>query len=250
MVPSNLPCFKLDTRRGRLVGTGSFETVLCWDVIEKKVRYAGCPPNGWVWWQRSMLLDEESGEFWSVDFKDEKTYRFLSYNPEFNKFARYEVNPPKNPFTGSISATRGHTDHPAMDGWFYWSTLDGAFFKFRPSGPKGPEVEPMGVTWDKGRNALQFALDQSGRYFYYYPNGDAPIVQYDVKTGKKKALCWLQDYIFDTYGYFMDAVYGMNISADGSFLVICMNGEFAGRGNCFSHPSLLVVEIPAEERPN
>ena len=47
MPPSNLPCFNVDTRRGRLVATGSFETVLCWDTIEKKVRYAGCPPNGW-----------------------------------------------------------------------------------------------------------------------------------------------------------------------------------------------------------
>jgi len=32
------------------------------------------------------------------------------------------------------------------------------------------------------------------------PKGDAPIVQYDVKTGKRKALCWLQDYYFDKYG--------------------------------------------------
>ncbi len=67
MIPSNLPCFKVDTRRGRLVGTGSFQTVLCWDTIEKEVRYAGCPPSGWVWWERSMLLDEETGKFWSVE---------------------------------------------------------------------------------------------------------------------------------------------------------------------------------------
>ena len=116
-----------------------------------------------------------------------------------------------------------------MDGWYYWATLNGTLFRFKPEGPDGqPVVELVGTTWDKGRDVLQMALDPSGRYVYYYPKGDAPVVQYDVKTGKRKALCWLQDYYFEKYGYFMGQVYGMNISKDGSFLVCCMNGEFSG----------------------
>ncbi len=248
LVPSNLPCFAVDTRRGRLVGTGSFETVLCWDTIGKKTRYAGCPPKGWNWWERSMLLDEETGKFWSVD-KNDKEMRFMSFDPEFNKFQRYEITPPKNPFSGEAGLTRGHTPRPAMDGWFYWATWNGTLFKFKPESAKGPLVEPAGTTWDKGRDTLQMALDPSGRYVYYYPKGDAPVVQYDVKTGKRKALGWLQDYFFDTYGYFFGEVYGMNISRDGSFLVVAVNGEFSGRGNSFGHPGLLVVEIPESERP-
>ena len=46
----------------------------------------------------------------------------------------------------------------------------------------------------------------------------------------------------------MGQVYGMNISNDGSFLVFAMNGEFCGKGNAFGRPSILVVEIPPEER--
>jgi len=276
MMPSNLPCFNVDTKRGRLVATGSFGTVLCWDCINKKVLYAGCPPDGWIWWERSMLLDEETGMFWSVEGSDAKMNDkhdkklFLSYDPEMNRFLRYEISPPENPFTHEVGLTRGHTDRPAMDGWFYWATWNGALFKFKPVRNPGalpgvpgevtgfqksyttqnnPEVESLGVTWDKGSDVLQMALDPTGRYVYYYPKGNAPIVQYDVKTGKKKALCWLQDYYFEKYGYFMGQVYGMNISADGSFLVCCMNGEFSGRGNEFGHPALLVVEIPKEERP-
>jgi len=253
LVPSNLPCFKVDTRRGRLVATGSHQTVLSWDTIEKKVRYAGCPPNGWVWWERSMLLDEETGKFWSVDFRDARRFRFLSFDPETNTFKRYESAPPKTepkPNDNEPGLTRGHTDRPAMDGWFYWTNWAGMFFRFKPEGPNGPRMEYVGTTWDTGRDTLQLALDPTGRYIYYYPKGDnAPVVQYDVKTGKKKALCWLQDYYFEKYGYFMASIYGMNVSADGSFLVICMNGEFAGRGNTYGHPSLLVVEIPKEERP-
>ncbi|MDP2984631.1 MAG: hypothetical protein Q8O92_15030 [Candidatus Latescibacter sp.] len=248
MIPSNLPYFKVDTKRGRLLATGSFETVLCWDTIEKKVRYAGSPPKGWVWAQRIMLLDEETGKFWNVDNND-KQFRIMSFDPEFNKFMRYEISPSANPFTKEVSITSRATERPAMDGWYYWTTGNGAMFKFKPEGPKGPQVVPFGTTWDKGRVTLQMAMDQTGRYIYYYPKGDAPIVQLDVKTGKRKALCWLQDYFFDKYGYFMDQVYGMNISKDGSFLVCAMNGEFSGKGDAFGHPALLVVEIPKEERP-
>ena len=258
MVPSNMPNFTVDTKRGRLVASGAMNMVLSWDCINKKVRYAGHPPNNWDFWRRSMLLDEETGKMWSIDSNDEKM-RFLSFDPEFNKFERYEVSPPKNPYpperANTRTHTRGHTHGPAMDGYYYWATWNGTFFKFKPEGQNGPEVELVGTTWDKGRDVLQMAMSPDGRYIYFYPKGKvppkgiSPIVQYDVKTGKRKVICWLQDYYFEKYGYYMGEVYGMNISTDGSFLVCCMNGEFSGHGRVFGHPSLLVVEIPEEERP-
>ncbi|MCE5251057.1 hypothetical protein LLG96_12645, partial [bacterium] len=110
-------------------------------------------------------------------------------------------------------------------------------------------VEPLGVSWDKGRDCMAVVMDPSGRYVYYFPVGEgAPIVQYDVKTKTKKVICWLQDYYLDKYGYWMDNCFGVNISMDGSFLVFNMNGEFRGRGQPFGHPSLVVVDIPENER--
>ena len=136
-----------------------------------------------------------------------------------------------------------------MDGWYYWATWNGTLFKFKPEGPDGqPVVELVGTTWDEGRDVLQIGLSPTGRYIYFWPKGDAPVVQYDVITGKRKALCWLQDYYFEKYGYWMDHVYGMEISKDGTFLVICQNGAFKGRGDAFGHPSLIVIDIPEEER--
>ena len=95
------------------------------------------------------------------------------------------------------------------------------------------------------------AVGPNGRYIYYQPTGyPSPLVQYDVKTGKKKAICFLQDYYFEKYGYWMgSSVYGLEISTDGSFVVICENGAFAGRKGAFGHPALTVISIPAEERP-
>ncbi|MFC1510002.1 hypothetical protein ACFL60_10025, partial [Candidatus Omnitrophota bacterium] len=88
LIGNALPCFNVDTRRGRLFGTGWKYTCLCWDMVNKKVTYAGYPPNGWIWWRRAMLCDLETGKFWTTDDNDDQ-HRFMSFDPEFNKFERY-----------------------------------------------------------------------------------------------------------------------------------------------------------------
>jgi len=53
------------------------------------------------------------------------------------------------------------------------------------------------------------------------------------------------------YGYWIGGTYGMEISNDGSFIV--MNGAFKfreGEGDYpYGNPSLFVVHIPESERP-
>ena len=196
-----------------------------------------------------MLCDLETGKFWTTDDSDGK-HHIMSFDPEYNKFERYEVTTPKNSFNNNVAALRGYTDYTAMDGWFYCVTYNGAFFRFKPESPNGPLVEPLGVSWNEGMDVLQMMVSPGGRYVYYYPRGyPAPLIQYDVKTGKKKALCWLHDYYFKEYGYWIGSSYGMEISEDGSYIVICMNGAFQGRDISYGHPSLFVIEIPEEERP-
>ena len=256
LVGQNLPSFSVDTRHGRLVGTGSLnDTMLSWDCINKKVTFAGNPPNGWKWWQRSQLCDEETGIFWSIDFND-KRYPFMSFDPEINKFRRYEVFPPANPYSGHVGSLRAVTDRPAMDGYYYWCTMSGVIFKFKPGIDGAPPViEPVCVNWDEGRDVIQFAMDSTGRYIYYLPVGmeeddKSPIVQFDVKTGTIKALCWLRDFYYEKYGYWTTNTYATGITSDDSQLVICFNGAFQGRdGGRYGHPSLIIIDIPESERP-
>ena len=251
LIGNNLPCFNLDSKRGIFLGTGAYFTVLCWDCINNKVRYGGFPPDGWIWWRRAMLVDMKTGKFWGQDDDNDKG-RFMSFDPEFNKFERYEISPPINPYTNKRSHLRAHTDRPAMDEWYYWSTMNGALFKFKPEGPNGPLVEYVNVNWDKGRDVLQFAMEPNGRYIYYLVVGnkgqDAPLIQFDVKTGARKVLCWLREYYFKKYGYWVGGTYGLEITRDGTSLVICMNGAFQGRDISYGHPSLFVVDIPESER--
>ena len=249
LVGNMLPCFNVDTKRGRLVGTGANFTVLSWDCINKKVTYAGYPPNGWEWWRRAMLCDEDTGKFWTTDSSDDKN-RLMSFDPEFNKFERYETAMPPNTFKDNkVAQMRGYTDCKAADGYFYGCTYNGAFFKMKTEGADGPEIVPLGVNWGEGQDVLQMPVSPGGRYVYYHPRHyPSPLVQYDVTTGKKKALCWLQDHYFEEYGYYFTSIYGMEISLDGSFVVMCVNGTFQGRGKTYGHPSLIVIEIPEAER--
>ncbi len=246
-----LPLHKLDTRRGIFFATGGLdETMLVWDVNEKKVLFDGTPPENWAWHERSMLLDEETGHFWGMD-KSEQPYRFMSFNPADNTFKRHDVEVPSNPVSNRQRPLRGHTDRPAKDGWYYWATWSGAFFRFRPDWDNGPQVELVGTTWDQGRDVLQLALCPAGRYIYYQPRRDpAPLVQYDVKTGQKKVIAYLQDYLVEKYGYWTSShTYGMEVSNDGSFVVIIENGTFAGPGGSWGHPAITVINIPEQERP-
>ncbi len=257
LIVHDLACHTVDTERGIFMATGSYRgMVLSWDINEKRTRYAGYPPNGWIWHPRSMLLDKQTGIFWSND-NSEEPYRFMAFNPELNEFRRYDVEVPSNPVTGRQARLRGHTHEPDNDGWYYWSTWGaGAFFRFRPDWDDGPEIEVLGTNWDKGRDVLQKAICPHKRYIYYQPKGRpdrgsySPLVQYDIQTGKKKAIAFLQDYYFEKYGYTMGTqVYGLKVSNDGSFVVIVENGTFGPYGNAFGHPGLTVVEIPESERP-
>lgn len=251
MVGNELPVHTLDPDRGIFMATGGLTaSILSWDVNEERVRFAGYPPNGWVWFPRAIFLDPDTGYFWGMD-SSERPFRFLSFNPELNRFARHEVELPANPVTGEQGILRGITERKAMDGWYYGSTRSGALFRFLPDWENGPQVETVGVTWDEGRDVVQLALCPAGRYIYYQPRGEhAPLVQYDVQTGEKKALAFLQEHYLERYGYWISSeVFGMEISDDGSFLVIVENGTFEGRGVGFGHPGLSIVEIPASERP-
>ena len=74
--------------------------------------------------------------------------------------------------------------------------------------------------------------DSTGRYLYYCPgahgtacNDGTPIFQYDVKTGKVKAICFLTPATLSMgLGYICAGTFGMAISPDDSTLFVTWNG--------------------------
>ncbi len=255
LVGNSLPYFNIDTERGIFFGSGGAGTVLSWDIHAKQVRFAGYPPNGWDWWQVGTWLDPRTGLFWSMDLSEEP-YRIMSFDPELNRFERYDVEAPRHPMTGLQErwgrfGGNGGLTEPDEDGWTIHAT-GGFFYRFRPDGDNGPEIETMGMAWDRNRRRGpgQLAISPEGRYIYYVVRGDpAPLLQYDLATDRIKAIAFLQDFVFEKYGYWMfGSVFGMDVSNDGSFVVVLTNGAFEGRNRNYGFPALVVIEIPESER--
>ena len=255
LVGNSLPYFSLDTERGHFFGSGENKTLLCWDVKNKTTRFAGYPPNGWDWYQVSVQLhDPQTGFFWGVDVSEEP-YRFMSYDPTLNRFERHELEVPRNPANGVQGMLLHNTPKPDSEGWFYCfaSAKGGILFRFRPRGSNGPEAEFLAVTTgEAGCSAHQLEFDPSGRFVYYAPRrrDGLVVVQYEIATRKQKILGFFSEAIFKEFGYWSgNGIYGLNVSQDGSNLLMLDDGAFAGRGNSFGgHPALLVLAIPASER--
>jgi hypothetical protein len=97
--------------------------------------------------------------------------------------------------------------------------------------------------------------DPSGHYLYYIPGAHggsdhdgSPIVQYDVKTARKKVIAFLHPYYQDRYHATLRGTYSMAVAPDGATLYITWNVSRGSRSwDCCA---LAVVHIPeAERRP-
>ncbi len=96
------------------------------------------------------------------------------------------------------------------------------------------------------------------RYLYYiagahgssYRDG-SPLVQYDLKTKRRKVIGFFHPALFDATGYTCMGSYGLAVSPDGSTVYITWNGNQGGpqRNRLrFNTCALTVVRIPSSER--
>jgi hypothetical protein len=98
--------------------------------------------------------------------------------------------------------------------------------------------------------------DPTGRYLYYVPgahggaSGDGtPIVQFDLKTKKKKVLGFLHALFWEKYGYALDGSFGSALDEKGERLFISWDGWRKGQPRGWESCSITVLHIPASERP-
>jgi hypothetical protein len=96
--------------------------------------------------------------------------------------------------------------------------------------------------------------DPTGRCLYYVPGAHGgtaqdgtPVVQFDVKTRKRKVIAFLHPFYAETYGYLPDGTFSTALDPQGDKLYITWNGMRKGsRGwDCCA---LTVVHLPASER--
>lgn len=103
------------------------------------------------------------------------------------------------------------------------------------------------------------SLDLAGRHLYFVAGAHgsshrdgAPLVQYDLLTGRRKVIAYFHPYYEKRYGFTPQGVFGSAVSPDGSTVYLTWNGNRGGpdrRGRLRPDTvALMVVEIPASER--
>lgn len=255
------PYHSVDTRTGVIMAVGNYGTFMAYDVLKGKLLYGGMPTNGIRWNTRSMLFDDVTGRVYSThteiyhNFKaDEDEYPFVCYDQMSNTFRKLDCSVPMNPVTRKKMNLRTYSARRTPEGFFWCFDYQGTMFKFWPDDER---TEIVGVNWDKGGvYVASMAMSPKCRYLYYVIGSHTgsfqwgiPVVQYDTTNGAKKVIAFLNPFYHKKYGYMTGGTFGIELSEDGSLLVIQPNGAFGPRnGGTNDIPAIFAVHIPESER--
>jgi hypothetical protein len=93
------------------------------------------------------------------------------------------------------------------------------------------------------------------RYIYYVPGAHGggikdgtPVVQYDLKTNKRKIIAFLSKFYTEKYGYSPDGTFSTAVSPDGSTLFVTWNGSRLPNAKDWDTVAMTAIHIPASER--
>jgi hypothetical protein len=269
------PYHRLDRKRGILYGIGMFGEFLAWDIDRQEIKWAGYLPPGMKWFNRCLLIDEDSGLVYSNNAA-EGSRKVIAYDPDRNRFRELPFDMPKNRQYDRIVYMRCHTRERGDDGLFWGLTSLGSIFSFDPEREKleiGERLWPL-------NDAYSVTMDRSpgGRYLYFgvashgrgYPYG-SPVLQYDIKKRTTKILAFLHPYYYEKYGYIAGGSYSFKLDDTGERLFMIWNGDFneiealekerqsydaddsanwasPSPHDAFGHCATFVVHIPPQER--
>ncbi len=256
------PYHSIDPRTWTMLAIGNEQMFMSYDVRNKKLLYGGRPPRDIIWNSRSMLLDPDTGLVYSANTSKDhnftptkEDYNIISFDQKTNLFAKLKCKVPVNPVTSLTTALRAYTERRTPEGYFWCFDYQGTMFKFYPDEER---TELVGVNWDtSGVYTTSISISPKNRYLYYVLMGHgssqkwgSPVIQYDTKTDKKKVIAFLEPYYQTTYGYIAGGTYGIELSEDGSLLVIHMNGQFGpwSERSAYGQTSIFAVHIPESER--
>ncbi len=128
--------------------------------------------------------------------------------------------------------------------------------------PQKDELKLLGPCWLKGLYTTVVEVSPDGKFLYYLPGAHgqahpqgAPVVQYDISTGKQKVICFLGPALRQHCGYVPGGTYGIKLSADGSTLYANLNGHPVDelrpekmKPIGFGLTSFVAIHIPSSER--
>jgi hypothetical protein len=176
------------------------------------------------------------------------------YDPGTNKLTATAAKLPAGG-SGKKDNTLRAAARPAKNGILYGMTAAGQLFSFDP---KTEAVKDLGPNWGKGDYTAVMVLSPDEKYLYYAPGAHgsgaktgAPVVQYEIATGQRKVLAFLQQPLREMK-YSIGGTYNLQIDPSGARLYFTFNGaplvNNPRRTETFGQPAVVVVNIPPSER--
>jgi hypothetical protein len=255
-----------DPKRGLLVGSNTAgDAILAYDTEARRMIFGGyLPPGIGRFYSHSLFVDPETGAIYGTVMPDGWLYYdrtammphyFVKYERLYNSFTRLKVSVPALTANGGIGALATATRERDAKGRFWCFSSTGALFTFDPA---AENVEWFGANWLGGCYTYDLCISPGKRYLYFVPGSDTqawiyglPVVQYDITTGKRKVIAFLEPFFRNEYGYSPGGTYGLALDAKGESLFFYVNGIFTeiekGRSG-YGRPAMFHVQIPASER--
>jgi hypothetical protein len=211
-----------------------------YDVRNGKLLYAG--PDGP---SRYMIFARSTGRVYYVP--GNANGALMRFDPSTDR-APVKV---KGSFIGVRSATE-----ETREGYVYTVSLgqrsaDADIWSFNTKTEQTNKIGTAAV----GSQAYIASIDAdpTGRYLYYVPGAHGssdrdgtPVVQFDVHTGRKKVIAFLEPFYTNKYGFTLKGTYATAIDPTGDKLYITWNISRGTRAwDCCG---LTVIHIPESER--
>lgn len=212
---------------------------------------------------KKMLYSDDQGPYRAMIFAPSTGrvyYQQEGKRGEAASLVRFDPEGQKKPVAIQASLGLRAASEESDEGIVY--TIDGdELWAFDTQNETAQSLGPAAV----GTQTYTASLDldpATNRYLYYVPGAHggsqqdgAPLVQYDVKTRKRKVICFLEPLCHRETGFLPMGTYGMAVSPDGSKVCITWNGntgstpaELQKGKPKFNACGLTVVHIPASER--
>ena len=198
-----------------------------YDLQTRKVLYSAPMSN-----TNDLILADSTGRVYYPD-PDEADRKLHRYDPATGQDVKLAVD------VGNLFAATKET----ADGFVYTVSADGMLYSFNT---KTEEVENLGSALvGEGSYIVNLDVDPTGRYLYYVPRRDGtPIVQFDLKTRKKKILAFLSPFYRDKYGFTIVSTFGGAVDPSGKTLYITWHGNNQGARYGYEACALTAIHLP------
>lgn len=239
-----LPASAFDARRGLLFFHAVYEgDITVYDIKAQKVKFQGGGDRSTA--SRTFMRASDGRVFFSGT-GDTLHY----YDPASNQLKPTKVHLPVS--SGKKGNTLRAAAAPTSKGILYGMTASGQLFAFDPQAMK---VKDLGPNFLTGSYTAVMVLSPDEKYLYYAPGAHgsgnsigAPVVQYEIASGRRKVLAFLKEPLQERFDYKIGGTYNLQIDPAGERLFFTFNGApTSGRGT-FGKPAVVVVHVPASER--